>query len=80
MSRKPTSVNNKSLQLLKGFVQNKSHLSCTCFAEIQQLQSEIKKNVNEYISVQTLNRFFGLIKNDFKPSITTLNILGRYVD
>jgi len=79
MPRKPTKVNESSILLLKQFVQKKAGLSCTTFAEIQQLQYKIKKSVHESLSIQTLNRFFGLIKNDFKPSVATLDILARYV-
>ncbi len=80
MPRKPTQVSNTSILLLKQFVQKKANLNCQSFADIQQLQFKIRKSIDEYLSVQTLNRFFGLIKNDFKPSAVTLNILARYIN
>jgi hypothetical protein len=79
MSRKPTIANENSIKLLKEFIRKKSNLGCTSFNEIQQLQFKIKKDTNEYISNQTLNRFFGLIKNNFKPAAATLNVLAKYV-
>ena len=79
MPRKPSLVDEQSIVLLRKYIQKKVSLQCVSFAEIQQLQSQIKKETGEYLSVQTLNRFFGLIKNDFKPAQVTLNILAQYL-
>lgn len=43
------------------------------------LLNRIQKETGELLSVQTLNRFFGLIKSDFAPSADTLNILCRFL-
>lgn len=80
MSRKPTAVNDHVIKLLQQFVRNKTHLPCSSFADMQQLQLLVNKEVNDYISTQTLNRFFGLIHNDFKPAASTLDILSRFVN
>jgi hypothetical protein len=79
MPRKPSLVDDHFVQLLKSFIQKKAGLSCTNFSEVQQLQYKVKKETNEYLSIQTLNRFFGLVKSDFKPSLVTLNILAKYL-
>ncbi|MBK8608506.1 MAG: hypothetical protein IPL84_00725 [Chitinophagaceae bacterium] len=44
------------------------------------MQSQIKKSTGEYLSVQTLNRLFGLIKNDFHTSTVTLDIIAQYLN
>lgn len=80
MPRKPTVVNNDMIKLLQQFIRNKTHLPCNGFADMQQLQLLVNKEVNEYISTQTFNRFFGLIHNDFKPAASTLDILSRFVN
>lgn len=79
MSRTPTKVSDESVARLKQLIVEKTGLSCTSFPDIQQLQSLIKKETKEYLCIQTLNRFFGLIKNGFLPSVATLNILSRFV-
>lgn len=79
MPRKPSLVDKQSIDLLKKYLQKKANLQCTSFPEIQQLQSKIQKETGEYLSIQTLNRFFGLIKNDFNPASVTLDILARYL-
>lgn len=80
MSRKPTAVNDDVIKQLQHFIRNKTHLPCNSFADMQRLQLLVKKEVNEYISIQTLNRFFGVIHNDFKPAASTLDILSRLVN
>ncbi|MBK8521725.1 MAG: hypothetical protein IPL54_12970 [Chitinophagaceae bacterium] len=58
----------------------KSGLTCSSFSDIQLLQFQIKKSTGEYLSVQTLNRLFGLIKNDFHTSTVTLDIIAQYLN
>jgi hypothetical protein len=80
MSRKRTAVNEHALLLLKHLVKARLNLDCSTFSHIQQLQEDIKQTTGEYLSLQTLNRFFGIIQNDFNPSINTLNTFSKYVD
>jgi len=46
--------------------------------ECKRLSDSILKHSNEYISYQTLRRFFGFIKTTQPATIHTLNILSRY--
>jgi hypothetical protein len=80
MSRQPNIINERLCSHLKELVKIKSGLSCNSFSDIQLLQFQVKKITGEYISVQTLNRFFGLIKYDFHPSNVTLDIIARYLN
>lgn len=80
MSRKPNIVREESLLTLKELIKRKSNLNCQSFPDIMELQYQIRKNTQEYLSTPTLSRFFGLVKNGFKPSVDTLNILSRFVN
>lgn len=79
MARKRNQVNASILEALKDQVKLRSNLECNSFADMQQLQQEIRKTMDEYLSLQTLNRLFGIIRNDFSPSLNTLNILAQYL-
>jgi len=79
MARKRNQVNACILEALKDQVKLRSNLECNSFADMQQLQQEIRKTMNEYLSLQTLNRLFGIIRNDFSPSLNTLNIIAQYL-
>lgn len=79
MSRKPVTAEQASIDHLKQTVIKKTGLACEHFHDIQLLQHLVKRETSEYLSIQTLNRFFGLIKNGFKPSEATLNILSRFI-
>jgi hypothetical protein len=79
MARKRTAVNENALPLLKRLIRIKLNLNCTSTSHIQQLQHDIQQATDEYLSPQTLNRFFGIIQTGFNPSIHTLDTLARYV-
>src|SRR5688572_17012218 len=79
MARKRNQVNACILEALKDQVKLRSNLECNSFADMQQLQQEIRKTMDEYLSLQTLNRLFGIIRNDFSPSLNTLNIIAQYL-
>lgn len=79
MSRKPTPTIIGAIPQLRHLVIQKAGFPCSNFSEIHELQERIKEVTDETLSFQTLNRFFGLIKNDFKPSAATLNILSQFV-
>lgn len=80
MSRTPNIVNPDSIERLKLHIKEKSGISGNSFREIQQLICYIKKDTEEYLSVQTLNRFYGLITSNFSPSLSTLNILSLFLN
>ena len=46
--------------------------------QCQQLSIEVLKQTGDYISFQTLRRFFGFISSTTKPSISTLNTLSKF--
>ena len=46
--------------------------------QCQQLSLAIFEQTGEYISFQTLRRFFGFIDKQKKPTVKTLNILAKY--
>src|SRR5690348_2469150 len=79
MSRKPTIVNDASLEILRQFIRIKSSLLCKNFFEMRLLQSKILMEVDAYLSVQTLSRFFKLTESNFHSAKATLNILSQYV-
>lgn len=80
MARKPTAVNENALRLLKRLIKIKLNLDCSSSSHIQQLQHDIQQATGEYLSSQTLNRFFGIIQTGFNPSMHTLDTLARYVE
>jgi hypothetical protein len=80
MSRHPNIINERHNSYLKELVRLKSGLTCNSFSDIQLLQFQIKKSTGEYLSAQTLNRLFGLIKNDFHTSTVTLDIIAQYLN
>ncbi len=80
MARQPNIINERHNSYLKELVRLKSGLPCNSFSDIQLLQFQIKKSTGEYLSVQTLNRLFGLIKNDFHTSTVTLDIIAQYLN
>jgi hypothetical protein len=43
------------------------------------LSLEIEKTLNETISISTIKRLVGYVNDEHMPSITTLNLLSRYV-
>jgi len=46
--------------------------------QCQQLSIEVLKQTGDYISFQTLRRFFGFISSTTKPSTSTLNTLSKF--
>src|ERR1700753_1264058 len=43
-----------------------------------QMVEDIYKHTGQSVNANTLRRFFGLVKADYPPSSSTLNILARY--
>lgn len=79
MARKPSICNPKALERLRQLLKTKQGISCFGFGEMIPLQQQILQKTGKYLSVQTLNRFFGLVTNSFQPSSDTLNILSEYL-
>lgn len=52
----------------------------TAPVDFSLLSLEIEKKLNEAISISTIKRLVGYVNDEHKPSITTLNLLARYVD
>lgn len=48
-------------------------------ADFNLLSLEIERSLNEKISISTIKRLVGYVNDEHKPSITTLNLLARYV-
>jgi len=51
----------------------------TAPVDFSLLSLEIEKSLNETISISTIKRLVGYVNDEHKPSITTLNLLARYV-
>jgi len=43
------------------------------------LSLEIEKTLNETISISTIKRLVGYVNDEHRPSVTTLNLLSRFV-
>jgi hypothetical protein len=80
MPRLPNAISCLDINEIKDLVRAKSGLLCSSFSDIGQLRAMIEKDTGEYLSIQTLNRFFGLIKSDFHASKGTLNVLARFAN
>lgn len=48
-------------------------------ADFNLLSLEIERSLNEKISISTIKRLVGYVNDEHKPSVTTLNLLSRYV-
>ncbi len=71
-------INNFELQILIKKVENRFGKKINFAFELEELSNHIKKNINISISVQSLRRIFGFIKDGTKPSNRTINILCTY--
>lgn len=79
MPRTKTNLNPQTIAALQKLVKNKSALACASHRDIIALQSKINNETECLLSIQTLNRFFGLVPSTFNPSVDTLNILSQYL-
>lgn len=66
------------LNFLKIEVADRFGRSITSAADCIDLSDSILEKTGFYISPNTLRRFFGIIKNNFNPSASTLRILSIY--
>ena len=69
----------KDIDSLTILVKSKSgHLTSTING-LNTLSCNIEKSTGEKISISTLRRTLGLVKSEHAPSVSTLDILSRYV-
>ncbi len=78
MPRNPIATDPETRKLLRQKIESTFGKSVTRSFQCDLLSSHIKKATGEYLSAQSLRRFFGLLRADFNPAISTLNILSRY--
>ncbi len=64
--------------LLK-LVERRSELSLSTLSNLNHLVGEIKESTSEKLSISTLRRLFGMVESAHEPSISTLDILSRFV-
>ncbi|KHJ37215.1 hypothetical protein PBAC_25450 [Pedobacter glucosidilyticus] len=80
MARTKTEIDFKKLNYLKKMTENKFGRTITTSKDCIDLTNALLKlNVNANLNAQTIRRLFGLVKNDFSPSIYTLDLLSLYV-
>lgn len=65
-------------ELIK-LVENKLGQPLMAPADFNLLSLEIERSLNEKISISTIKRLVGYVNDEHKPSITTLNLLARYI-
>lgn len=66
------------IEILKKKTIQKCGFSMNSLGDCQKLSNHILEFQDDFISYNTLRRFFGVIHNDFKPSLNTLNILSKF--
>lgn len=72
-------VNEHEIKELIRLIENRLGRSLTAPVDFSILSLEIEKTLNETISISTIKRLVGYVNDEHKPSITTLNLLSRYV-
>ena len=66
------------IEILKKKTIQKCGFSMNSLGDCQKLSNHILEFQDDFISYNTLRRFFGVIHNDSKPSLNTLNILSKF--
>ena len=66
------------IEILKKKTIDKCGFSMNSLGDCQKLSNHILEFQDDFISYNTLRRFFGVIHNDTKPSLNTLNILSKF--
>ena len=67
------------IECLLTLVAQKSERPLSTIANLNHLVAEIKNSTGESLSVSTLRRLFGMVESAHEPSISTLDILSRFV-
>lgn len=78
MSRPKNAVDKKQIKQLINFTSQTFGKPLTHSFESEILSERIKESTGKEVSPQTLRRFFGFLKTEFRPSIKTLNALAEY--
>jgi len=71
-------ISNREKQLLINEVHRRFGRELNSSFECVQLSEHISKCTGDYVSAQTLRRFFGFINDNTKPSSYTISILLKY--
>jgi hypothetical protein len=66
------------LSSLKKELENTFGRKITASGDCIQMVEDIYKNTGQTVNANTLRRFFGLVKAEYPPSSSTLNILAKY--
>src|ERR1700742_5183331 len=78
MPRKRSYIDHKLFDMLREKVSITFGKKINHSFECETLSVLVKTATTEYISPQSLRRFFGFLVTDFNPAISSLNILSRY--
>ncbi|MBD3749266.1 MAG: hypothetical protein IE931_07210 [Sphingobacteriales bacterium] len=80
MARTTTLIDFEKLSHLKKMAEHKFGRTITTSKDCIDLTNALLKiNKSANLNSQTIRRLFGLVKNDFSPSIYTLDLLAQYV-
>lgn len=80
MARTTTIIDFEKLSHLKKMTERKFGRTITTSKDCIDLTNALLKiNNSANLNSQTIRRLFGLVKNDFSPSIYTLDLLAQYV-
>lgn len=80
MARTTTIIDFEKLSHLKKMAEHKFGRTITTSKDCIDLTNALLKiNNSANLNSQTIRRLFGLVKNDFSPSIYTLDLLAQYV-
>lgn len=79
MARIPQEPKEEHISYLKSLVHTSFSQSITTSYDCSSLAESIESTRNEKVSIDTLRRFFGVIKNTSLPSTFTLDVLSKYV-
>lgn len=72
-------INEHEIKELIRLVETKLGRPLTAPVDFSLLSLEIEKTLNETISISTIKRLVGYVNDEHMPSVTTLNLLARYV-
>jgi hypothetical protein len=78
MSRKKTHIDPIVTGRLRQNVSSTFGKQISRSFECEVLSTQVKAATGEYLSPQSLRRFFGFLDSGFNPAINSLNILSRY--
>lgn len=67
------------LKFLLSEVEKSYGRSVSTTTDFEALSVVIERDINERLSASTLKRLWGYVSNNSSPSLTTLNILSRFV-